>query len=269
MQWLVTAYTVSYNRRVGHLFQGRYKSIVVEKESYLLELSRYIHLNPVRGKILGPGEIKERRARLRAWRWSSYRGYAGLERPNDLVDEELVLGSMDAGVEGGPRRQRYRRLVEEGLIGPVANPLEQVRWSAVLGSESFQQRVLDRMSEWKEKSREIKALRQVARGPELESVAAEVGRAYELDTDSVLKQRGRLQEAKGVALTVAWYLCGLSLRELGERCGGLDYSAVAQQIRRTRQRADQGKLRVNLEMLKSKCQGIDSAEEPAGLRSSF
>src|SRR5438132_11567831 len=52
MHWLVTSYTVFYNRRhrrIGHLFQGRYKSIVVEADSYLLELSRYIHLNPVRG----------------------------------------------------------------------------------------------------------------------------------------------------------------------------------------------------------------------------
>ena len=81
MHWLTTAYTVYFNRRhrpVGHLFQGRYKSIVVEAEGYLLSLSRYLHLNPVRGKRIGRGDPVERRKRLREWRWSSYRGYSGL-----------------------------------------------------------------------------------------------------------------------------------------------------------------------------------------------
>ncbi len=66
MHWLSTAYTVYFNRRhrlVGHLFQGRYKSIVVEAEGYLLSLSRYVHLNPVRGKVIG-----------RATRWSGANG---------------------------------------------------------------------------------------------------------------------------------------------------------------------------------------------------
>jgi len=76
MHQLKTAYTVYFNRRhgmvVGQLFQGRFKSIVVESESYLLELSSYLHLNPVRGEILGEGTPEERRKRLRSHSWSSY-----------------------------------------------------------------------------------------------------------------------------------------------------------------------------------------------------
>jgi putative transposase len=58
MHQLKTAYTVYFNRRhqvVGHLFQGRFKSTVIAAEKYLLEVSRYLHLNPVRGVVLGPG----------------------------------------------------------------------------------------------------------------------------------------------------------------------------------------------------------------------
>jgi hypothetical protein len=80
MHQLKTAYTVYFNRRhqvVGHLFQGRFKSTVIEAEKYLLEVSRYLHLNPVRGVVLGQGTPTERRKRLREYRWSSYRGYAG------------------------------------------------------------------------------------------------------------------------------------------------------------------------------------------------
>jgi putative transposase len=75
MHWLTTAYTVYFNRRhrrAGHLFQGRYKSIVVEAEGYLLSLSRYVHLNPVRGQVIGRGDPVERRKRLRDWHWGSY-----------------------------------------------------------------------------------------------------------------------------------------------------------------------------------------------------
>jgi putative transposase len=138
MHWLVTSYTVYFNRRhkrVGHLFQGRYKSIVVEAEGYLLPLSRYIHLNPVRGTRLGQGGLTERRARLRAWRWSSYRGYAGLSRPDGMVSEELVLGEL-----GGPKarcRQRYRRFVESGLAEPMTSPLEEAKLASDLGKREL------------------------------------------------------------------------------------------------------------------------------------
>lgn len=97
---------------MGYLFQGRYKSLLVEGGNYLLGLSRYLHLNPVRGKVLGAGNPKERRERLRAYGWSSYRGYAGLDRQEEFVTEELVLGEL--GGRGKRESQvRYRRFVEE------------------------------------------------------------------------------------------------------------------------------------------------------------
>jgi hypothetical protein len=136
MHWLTTAYTVYFNRRhhrVGHLFQGRYKSIVVDGESYLLSLSRYLHLNPVRGRVLGRGDPMERRQRLRAWPWSSYRGYSGLAKAERWLSQDWVLGEM-----GGRARQRrlsYRRFVEEGLVREVENPLEAVQWQTALGGE--------------------------------------------------------------------------------------------------------------------------------------
>ncbi len=77
---------------VGHLFQGRFKSTVIEAEKYLLEVSRYLHLNPVRGVVLGA--LIERRERLREYRWSSYRGYAGLEKMKSFFDREPIQGGL-------------------------------------------------------------------------------------------------------------------------------------------------------------------------------
>ena len=85
---LNTGYTNYFNKkkgRIGHLFQGRYKAILVDKDNYALELSRYIHLNPVRAHIVGdPSEYS----------WSSYLAYIGNERrwPRLYTDFMEVLG---------------------------------------------------------------------------------------------------------------------------------------------------------------------------------
>jgi hypothetical protein len=79
-----TAFTVYFDRRhqvVGHLFQGRFKSTVIGAEKYLLEVSRYLHLNPVRGVVPGQGTPIERRKRLREYRWSSWSSYWGYAAP--------------------------------------------------------------------------------------------------------------------------------------------------------------------------------------------
>jgi REP element-mobilizing transposase RayT len=90
-------------RRVGHLFQGRYKAILVDRDSYLLELVRYVHLNPVRaGLVADPA----------AYPWSSHGAYLG--RANvPWLTTDWVLGQFGAQV--GWARRRYRRFIEEGL----------------------------------------------------------------------------------------------------------------------------------------------------------
>jgi len=101
---LHSAYSQRFNRRhgrVGHLFQGRFKSFLVEKENYLLALIRYIHLNPVRAGMV---------SHARAYRWSSDRYYRAAAGP-DWLDLDVVLSML------APRRSlavgRYRRLVDE------------------------------------------------------------------------------------------------------------------------------------------------------------
>jgi REP element-mobilizing transposase RayT len=162
MHWLTTAYTVYFNRRhrrAGHLFQGRYKSIVVDAEGYLLGLSRYVHLNPVRGKVMGRGDPVERRKRLRGWRWSSYRGYSGLAKAERWVNQERVLGEIGGALK--ERRLRYRRFVEEGLLREIENPFEAVQWQTALGREHFLQRLRDHVERKGQAHREVPALRQL------------------------------------------------------------------------------------------------------------
>src|SRR2546423_7709696 len=184
MHWLTVAYTMFFNRRHrsgGHLFQGRYKSFLVQEGDYLLSLSRYIHLNPVRGTSLGRGTPAERRKRLRTYRWSSYPGYAGLKRSYPFVKEEMVLGELGGARKG--ERLRYRRFVEEGLLRELENPFEAVRWQAVLGSESFVQKLRDRLRKMRGQSREIRSLRQMKPVIAPDEVLRRVARRYRMDVD--------------------------------------------------------------------------------------
>lgn len=85
MQQLNGVYTQAFNRRhgrVGHVLQGRFKSIIVEKESHLLELARYVVLNPVRAKLV---------RHPRQWHWSSYRATAGEVHPSDFLTVDWIL----------------------------------------------------------------------------------------------------------------------------------------------------------------------------------
>ena len=109
MRRLLTGYAVTFNlihHRTGHLFQNRYKSIVCNKDSYLLELVRYIHLNPMRAGLVKTLEELDR------YPWSGHSVLMG-NRKFEGQEIEEVLGYLDKGLTGA--RQRYRRFVAEGI----------------------------------------------------------------------------------------------------------------------------------------------------------
>lgn len=110
MRHLNGVYTQRFNRRhrrAGHVFQGRYKAILVQKDSYLLELSRYIVLNPLRARMV---------KRVPDWPWSSYRATAGLALAPNWLDTDWILSAF--GQRKSHARARYRAFVAEGKNQP-------------------------------------------------------------------------------------------------------------------------------------------------------
>ncbi|UHD17821.1 transposase [Thiocapsa bogorovii] len=132
MRQLNGVYTQYVNRahgRVGHLFQGRFKAILVERERYLLELARYVVLNPVRaGMVRAPGD----------WPWSSYRATVGEEGsvPAFLETDWLLRAFAERRVEAVAG---YRRFVAEGI--GAAGPWSGLKGQIYLGSEQFVERM--------------------------------------------------------------------------------------------------------------------------------
>jgi putative transposase len=128
MHRLQTAYTLYFNLRhgrSGHLMQGRFGARLVQGDRYLLNLSRYIHLNPVMGLETTRQDVKSRIKHLQEYGWSSYRGYAGLGPSAPFVEQEPML-SLIGGGKGKLRQIHYRRFVESGLA------ISDAEWAEIL-----------------------------------------------------------------------------------------------------------------------------------------
>ncbi len=159
MRQLNGVYTQAFNRqhnRVGHLFQGRYKGILIQKDSHLLEVCRYVVLNPVRAKAV---------KRPEQWRWSSYQATAGIEKPHPCLSTEWILNQF-----GSTRRiaeKAYRKFVEDGI--KQESIWEAVRAQSILGEEEFTATLTDYLRGKKDIAELPKSQRYIDR-PSLENI---------------------------------------------------------------------------------------------------
>jgi len=221
MQWLGVSYTSRFNRRhsrAGHLFQGRFKSILVQDEAYMLRLSCYIHRNPVRAGLI---------ARLADYRWSSYRAYAYGNSPGPWLETGMILAQM-ANAEDPHRAYREKTQV---YASEEQSLWEDLHHGFVLGSTGFLQDVRTRhlppsvnaeMPQQRSTAHHVfdeAALQRAAAFLELDPM---VGRLY---------GRGGKEAVQGRDLMIflAWRAGGQTNREIGERFG-LTYSAVSRRV---------------------------------------
>lgn len=205
------AYTIYFNakrKRAGHLFQGRYKAILVDKDVYALELSRYIHLNPVRAGIVDQPE---------KYAWSSYRSYIGLACVPAWLTTDFVVGCLDSSGAGA-----YRQFIGDSLCRGGDSSTQEVIASTILGSREFVEKIAKCHLAQRKTDRNVPALRQLNR-PSLDRIVAVIASEPELNE--------KLRRNVGI------YFChrysGARLQEIGERFG-LSDAAIAQASRRLR-----------------------------------
>jgi putative transposase len=257
MQWLGISYTVWFNqrhRRSGHLFQGRYHAVALEQTA-AAAVSRYLHLNPVRMQSLGlskaaqqrsrlgMGEpasrslVAERIGRLRQYRWSSYRAYAGLERGPKWLTTAAVGQSLGADLQSRQWPARYREFVESAVrAGRMESPWERIQGQMLLGSAEFVAR-MRRLA--RGDVREQPALRKLRPSVTLNDVVATVAA---MRAEPWEKWRDRHGDWGREA--VLWFgrkRCGLKLQELGAAVGGLDYRSVSSALRQFARRLETDK----------------------------
>jgi REP element-mobilizing transposase RayT len=266
MQWLGVSYSLSFNhrhRRVGHLFQGRFTAVLLEPTA-AVEVSRYVHLNPVRVRGLGLDKaaqqrsrggwvekpdaalIRERTARLRRYRWSSYPAYLELaERPAGLTTRH-VLEMLGRG-SWADRRKAYRQFVEAPLRdGMLESPWERLQAGVLLGSAEFVRRWRARATGDAREQPQFRRLQ-----PRI--TFADVVRAVErLKAEPWEQFRDRYGDwGRDMVLWVARRHGGLRLRQLAQEIGGLDYGSVAMASKRfAKQLETDRSLRQHYEQLK-------------------
>lgn len=206
--------------RSGHVFQGRFKAVLVEEQGHWLELSRYVHLNPVRAGLA---------RRPEDWLWSSYRGYHRAAHRVPWVDYEQVLEEF--GGDGAAARRAYRTFMEEGLGRRLDSPLGKVVAGVALGSEAFLARVRGLLAGRRDDA-ELPELTRLRRAPSIETVSRAVAERY--GADAACWRPGRRHD--DVSRAVAAYLARRLTRErLGAIALALGYrraSSVAMACRR-------------------------------------
>lgn len=233
MRHINGAYTTYFNvkrKRTGHLLQGRYKAILVEADEYLVELSRYIHLNPVRVGIVEKPE---------QYPWSSYLSYTGHSKPPAWLRTDFILGCFAKQVDDA--REKYRTFVEDRLGSEYESPLKKSIATSILGSIAFIEDISTAYLQGKE-DRNIPALRQITSRPSLEVIMQET--QAEFADDEKLARRATM------------HLChkysGMRLREIGEFFDVRD-TAISEASRRFAGELDADeKLRGRVEKIKGK-----------------
>jgi len=217
-----TQYVNRRYRRVGHLFQGRYKAILIDKDSYLIELSRYIHLNPWR--------VRNGAREPQRYAWSSLRAYTGREKAPEWLETEVVLGSF--GQKVGKARRAYGEFVREGMEKREKSPWEEVRWQSLLGSISFVEEIEDRFLRDREIGlTEIKGLRESRKRVNAERIVAVVCEYYRIKPGDLSKRSHEYTEAREVASYLMRRHGLMRLVEIGEQVGS-HYSTVGNVIRK-------------------------------------
>lgn len=230
------AYIGYFNRRhkrVGHLYQGRFKAIIVDKDAYLSILSRYIHLNPVRIKSLEKTEPKEKYRRLVRYPWSSLAGYLSKRKKQHFVEYKLVLA--DYGGDTDKARRSYRKaLLSEMAQGKRIH--DQVIGQTVLGGEKFIGWLKETFLSEK-KDREAPAHQAIRHHRSQEEIVGVIVHKTRKTLEEIKNEKGPLRQ---ILMELLHSQGGMTNPEIG-RLFGVDYSSVSQERKRLRQRLEQDK----------------------------
>jgi len=228
MQWFGTTYTRRFNlanNQSGHLFQGRFKSIIIENDAYLLRLSCYIHRNPLRAGIV---------ERLAEFKWSSYHYYAYRKKGPLWLKTKLILNQLN----GKDKNQAYRRKIQQ-YADESGSIWEDVRHGLVYGSEGF---LNDLKSHFllKQKDVELPQHNKLFRDVDAERILQSASEALHIDLDRVCKSR-RVSHNERDQRDLLIYLLWESGRFVNQQIGsllGISYSNVSRRISEMRRRID-------------------------------
>lgn len=215
MHYINGSYTNYINKkhgRSGHLFQGRYKAIVVDRDTYLLELSRYLHLNPVKAKVVDtPIDYIH----------SSYRSYVS-RRKEDFVSCDLILQMISKDPKYA--EEWYRDFVEKAIGDELESPFGHIYGGMILGGRQFIEEILGKLEEDIASKEEISYRRELKGAWRPDEVVDIVASYFKVSQNEVL--RGN-KEHKKIAIHLLKQYTGMTNKQIGELFGNISHSAVS------------------------------------------
>jgi hypothetical protein len=222
MQHINGAYTNYFStkrKRAGHLFQGRYKAILVDADAYAQELSRYIHLNPVRAGIV---------KKPAAYEWSGYGYYINLKQSTEWIHTEFILGLFSR--RASVARKQYHQFVESMVGCEYESPLKNIFASTILGGRSFINEIRSRYVDRKSSTRDLSDLRCFYEMPAIKNIIKGVEKIF--GDDPAMSRR--------IQLYVCHRYSGKKLKEISEHFE-IGESGVSQASRRVAQQIKKDK----------------------------
>lgn len=245
MRQLNGIYSQKFNythKRVGHLFQGRFKAIIVEKEVHLLELCRYIALNPVRANIIDLPE---------EWVFSSYRATIGRIKTPSFLYSDWLLAQFSS--HRNKARAVYRKFVADGMTEP--SPLSKVVGQIYLGSEIFRAEMEEKLQN-RAIASEIPNTQRYPVRPEIEEIIVQVAKTFKVERLHLIIT-GKATEARALAIYLCRQLGGYDLNVIADHFD-IGYTRVSQIVGKVRERIiSDKKLERQLKLLKKQLMSLD------------
>jgi putative transposase len=219
-----------HHGRNGNLYQGRYKAFLIDADNYLLEVSRYLHLNSVRISKMRSLGYKECWQYAKSYQWSSLIGYVSDKRVARFVDYDFILSMV-----GGSHA--YRDFIIDGLKRGIESPFRKVKSRVILGNDEFVTKAKKYLRSGS--VREQPAYREITtRTLEPEVVVGVLSKECGISKE-ILKRRGSNGVFRGIVADLLYKYSDITQAQIGQLLGDIDYMSVSQLRRRLKERMSQ------------------------------
>jgi REP element-mobilizing transposase RayT len=249
MQWINVSYATYFNRkcgRCGHLFQGRFKAILIDADGYLKHLSRYIHVNPVRAKIVSTPS---------KYQWSSYSAYIGKEKTPQFLKTDWLLSHF--GRSKKEAKRNYKAFVEKADIRTLENPHKQLTEGFILGDLDFVNWVKETFLSKRPEDKEIPQLMKLKPKVQIEAIVDAVSEDFACSEKQILVKGRKKNKAREVAIHLARDLSGMSCKDLGLYFGGVSGALITIMSNRIAQEIEKNRrFKHRIEMIKTQILNI-------------
>ena len=218
IKWINVSYSVYFNRkrrRNGHLFQGRFKAVLVDADEYLKHLSRYIHLNPFRAGMV---------ENCKDYAWSSYPAFGGYIKSPEWLETDWLLSLF--GKDPKKAKKSYRQFIESAQNEKIENPSDDIVGGAILGRIDFVNWVKKTFLSKGSDNKEIPQLKNLRPRPTPDDLIQAVSTEYDCGRESIIQKGKKGNIARDAAIYLCRQMTGETAVALGRHFGGITGSGI-------------------------------------------